>query len=83
MRFLIDANLPRPVIDVVQSLGIRWSSRAILGWRRRRTNKSPNMRCNMVPRFSLGTWTSGIFGNIRLISTQVLSFDVYPTPLWP
>jgi len=83
MRFLIDANLPRAVIAVVQSLGHQMEFARDIGWRRRRTNKSPDMHCDIVPRLLLGTWISPIYVDIRLIGTQVLSCCVCRIRLWP
>jgi hypothetical protein len=82
MHFLIDANLPRAVIAVVQNLGHLAEFARDIGLASATDEQIANMHCDIMPRCSLGTWTLRISVDIRLIGTQVLSFCVCRTPLW-
>ena len=65
MRFLIDANLPRAVIDAVQSLGHQVEFARDIGLASATDEQIvPNMHCDIVPRLLLGTWISPIYVDI-------------------
>jgi len=80
MRFLIDANLPRAVIAVVQSLGHQAEFARDIGLASATDEQIAQHALQMVQRCSLGTWTSRISVDIRPISTPVLWFCVCRTP---
>ena len=81
MRFLIDANLPRAVIGVVQSLGHEVEFARDIGL----ASATDEQIAKHALQYGAALLTRDLdFAdiNIRLIGTQALSFCVCRRPLW-